>query len=269
MEWIEVTGKTTEEAEEHALKMLGIDREDVEFMVLEEPKSSLLGFKKTSARLRARVKPRRAPDKRRQKKVKRPVASQGSQGKTKPQKRQRNRAEMKPNETSAGKNSNASNNRPLMDQKIQEEILEEFLQGLLNAWKLSAEISFEWPREDICEVSIKGQEELETLIGHNAEVLQAIEKIARIALKKKTEDTRYAQIRLDINEFRLKRQQALEDFVRKLADEVVELGTPKILEPMGNRDRKIVHDTLSEVSGVATVSEGENPKRRVKIIPEN
>ncbi len=274
MEWIEVTGRTTEEAEEHALKMLGIEREDVEFVILEEPKSGILGFKKASARLRARVKPVETPARRRPRKNnKRPNAKQQKTNQSKPQSqsqpqgKQKNKMKANADDKPSDKKSMAD--KPLMSQKHQEEVLMEFLENLLGAWNLSAEMKFAWPREDICEVNINGAEELGVLIGHNAEVLHAVEKIARIALKKKAENTRYAQIRLDVNDFRLTRQHALEDFVRKLADEVKDLGTSKILEPMNNRDRKIVHDALSEISGISTVSEGENPKRRVKIIPDS
>src|SRR5436309_14502250 len=57
MEWVEVTGKTLEEAKEAALDQLGVDEEDAEFEILEEPKSGLFGRLRSEARVRARVVP--------------------------------------------------------------------------------------------------------------------------------------------------------------------------------------------------------------------
>ena len=62
-------------------------------------------------------------------------------------------------------------------------------------------------------------------------------------------------------------QEALERFIRQLAAEVKESGTRKALEPMTAADRKIVHDTVNELDGVSTTSEGEEPRRRVVILP--
>src|SRR5205823_8139167 len=57
VQWVEVTGRTVEEAKEAALDQLGVDEQDAEFEVLEEPKSGLFGRLRTEARVRARVVP--------------------------------------------------------------------------------------------------------------------------------------------------------------------------------------------------------------------
>src|SRR5205085_9548861 len=57
MEWVEVTGKTLDEAKEAALDQLGVDEQDAEFEVVEEPKSGLFGRLRSEARVRARVVP--------------------------------------------------------------------------------------------------------------------------------------------------------------------------------------------------------------------
>src|SRR3954467_15429762 len=59
MEWVETTGRTLEEAKESALDQLGVDEQDAEFEVLEEPKSGLFGRLRSEARVRARVRPTR------------------------------------------------------------------------------------------------------------------------------------------------------------------------------------------------------------------
>jgi len=49
---------------------------------------------------------------------------------------------------------------------------------------------------------------------------------------------------------------------------VIESGEAKRLEAMGASDRKVVHDTANDISGVRTISEGEEPARRIVIQPE-
>lgn len=64
MEWVEVTGRTVEEAKDLALDRLGVDERDAEFEVIEEPRAGFFGRLKGEARVRARVKPalRAKPD---------------------------------------------------------------------------------------------------------------------------------------------------------------------------------------------------------------
>ena len=60
---------------------------------------------------------------------------------------------------------------------------------------------------------------------------------------------------------------ALAAFTRKVVEEVLETGEDRALEPMGSADRKTVHDTVNEIEGVETTSEGEDPRRYVVIRP--
>ena len=57
MEWVEITGRTVEEAKDAALDQLGVDTEDAEFEILEEPTRGLFGKMKGQARVRARIAP--------------------------------------------------------------------------------------------------------------------------------------------------------------------------------------------------------------------
>ena len=67
--------------------------------------------------------------------------------------------------------------------------------------------------------------------------------------------------------YRQRRREALERFTQGVAEEVRASGVQKALEPMGSADRKIVHDTVNDLDGVSTISEGDEPRRRVVIIP--
>ena len=57
MEWVETTGRTIEEAKDAALDQLGVDEQDAEFEVLEEPRTGLFGRTRGEARVRARIEP--------------------------------------------------------------------------------------------------------------------------------------------------------------------------------------------------------------------
>ena len=80
MEWVEVTGKTVEEAKEMALDQLGVDESDAEFEVLEEPKAGLFGLLRSQARVRARVVPTTARPKVERRDRKRTGSGGGSGG---------------------------------------------------------------------------------------------------------------------------------------------------------------------------------------------
>jgi len=74
-------------------------------------------------------------------------------------------------------------------------------------------------------------------------------------------------VRIDVSGYRQRRREALERFVQGIAAEVKESGVQKALEPMAPPDRKVVHDTVNDIDGVTTVSEGEDSRRRVVILP--
>jgi spoIIIJ-associated protein len=74
---------------------------------------------------------------------------------------------------------------------------------------------------------------------------------------------------VDIGGYRERRRQALAEFARTQADGVLQDQTQRALEAMGAADRKVIHDTVNEIDGVRTISEGEDPRRRVVIIPED
>jgi spoIIIJ-associated protein len=70
---------------------------------------------------------------------------------------------------------------------------------------------------------------------------------------------------VDIASYREKRREALSRFALKVANDVLASGQPRVLEPMNSADRKIVHDTLVDIAGIATRSQGQDPHRRVVV----
>ena len=149
----------------------------------------------------------------------------------------------------------------------QAEIISEFLRGLVDAYGLTGEIEQERIDDDTIELQVVG-EDLGLLIGPKGQTLMAIQDLSRTVVQRQAAGTHHGRVRLDVSGYRQRRREALERFATSIAEEVRSSGVQKALEPMNAADRKVVHDTVNEIDGVRTVSEGEDQRRRVVIIPE-
>ena len=109
-----------------------------------------------------------------------------------------------------------------------------------------------------------------TLIGDvsEARALRSVfqQDLARVASQRRLGD-HDTRLRVDVGGYRERRRVALGKFALQMADEVKASGVARVLEPMSSADRKIIHDTLATVEGIATRSEGDDPYRRVVIAP--
>src|SRR3954447_6155490 len=268
MEWVQTTGRTVDEAVEVALDELGVHAEDVEIEVLEEPKTGFLGrFGGSEARVRVRLKPisrekpqecrrgRKGGGGRRNEGGGRPKGRGGSRrGPEKPARTaERDRGEEAP--------AVEHEEVPIEDQA---EAAEEFVAGLVAAIGLSGEVESSID-EDTIEVRVEGSE-LGLLVGPKGATLSAIEELTRAVVQREA-GGHAARVRVDVAGYRAKRRAALEAFTRKVVDEVLESGEDRAMEPMGSIDRKTVHDTVNDIDGVQTTSEGEDPRRYVVIHP--
>ncbi len=77
-----------------------------------------------------------------------------------------------------------------------------------------------------------------------------------------------SRLMLDIGGYRARRRAALADIARSAAAEVRSSGAPVRLEAMNPFERKVVHDAIAAIDGVRSESEGEEPDRRVVVLPE-
>ncbi|MGH9118510.1 MAG: protein jag [Acidimicrobiales bacterium] len=150
--------------------------------------------------------------------------------------------------------------------KEQAAIMAEFLEGLLDAFGLDGALSEETIDDETIEVRIEG-DALGILIGPRGQTLQSVQELGRAAVQRRLAGGREARVRIDVAGYRQRRREALARFVQDVAADVQTSGVAKALEPMTPPDRKIVHDTVTELDGVTTVSEGEEPNRRVVIVP--
>jgi spoIIIJ-associated protein len=313
MEWVETTGKTIDEAKDAALDELGVDDQDAEFEVLEEPRTGLFGRTRGEARVRARVRPQQPRPKveRRDRKgrsggraakgagrgqgrskaaASAPTPAGSAQGSAAPE-AQATEAEVPPEtgppakEESARRGSRGGGRsgrgrsaeaidddeekREMSDTQLAEqgEVVRGFLLDLLDAFGLDGDVEATPAEEGAVELDVSG-DDLGLLIGPKGQTLQAIQELSRSMLQRQLPGEVHARIRIDVAGYRLRRREALARFTHQVAEDVLASGVQKALEPMSPPDRKVVHDTVNEIDGVHTISEGEDSRRRVVIIPD-
>ncbi len=140
-----------------------------------------------------------------------------------------------------------------------------FTEELMIAFGLDARVRADVEEDDV-EVRIEG-DNLGLLVGPKGATLHAIEELVRAVVQRSAEG-HSARVHVDVGGYRAHRREALAAFARQVASEVLAAGVARSLEPMSPPDRKVVHDTVAEIDGVGTMSEGEDARRRVVIIPE-
>ena len=145
----------------------------------------------------------------------------------------------------------------------QVELAETFTRGLIERFGLPATVTARSEGDDDVMVEVTG-EDLGLLIGPRAATLDAIQELVRTAVQRRI-GGHGARIHVDAASYRARRQEALAEFARQAAQRALESGRDQVFEPMSPVDRKVVHDTVNEIEGVATISEGEEPRRRVVI----
>ena len=148
----------------------------------------------------------------------------------------------------------------------QGEVVRAFLLDLVDAFGLEGQVTTATGEDGAVELAVAG-DDLGLLIGPKGQTLQAIQELARSALQRQKPGETHARIRVDVGGYRERRREALARFTRDVAEQVKTSGVQKALEPMSPPDRKVVHDTVNEIDGVTTVSEGEDARRRVVILP--
>jgi spoIIIJ-associated protein len=285
VEWVEVTGRTIEEAKDAALDQLGVDESEAEFEVLEEPKAGLFGRLRAEARVRARVAPTAVRPKvdRRERRKRRdrpsdgaapvPVAAEATAAPP-PVAAPGRRSEPRGGRRGGGGESRRSSTTEAEGDTMQGagppgadavEMGEEFVTGLVGAFGLECQVSANDLDGDMVEIAVEG-DDVGLLIGPKGHTLAAIQELTRTVVSRKSGDA-HPRLVVDVAGYRKARREALERFTRDVAGQVVASGVARVLEPMPPPDRKVVHDTANTIAGVATTSEGEDPRRRVVISP--
>ena len=139
--------------------------------------------------------------------------------------------------------------------------IEEFLKEFFEKAKINAKIKIEI-KDKCIYVTING-ENIGNLIGYRGDALYALENLLKAVANKNSENR--IIVRLDIEDYKQKREETLKEFALKKAAIVEKTGKTMTLEPMKAYERKIIHTVLQENSKVETRSIGEKTKRRIVI----
>jgi spoIIIJ-associated protein len=235
MRSVETEGGTIDEAIARALELLQIDRERVDVEILENSTRGLLGFGGKPARIRATVR--------------NPLAMAGDHGR-----------EARPVVSRETPPEPANSTSVVASVETAGRALEVVLRELGIAAPPPATPTDDGSWRFAIESDGAG-----IVIGRHGQTLDAIEYlVGRIASHAAGNPVR---ITLDVEGYRERRQESLEQSARRAADKARATGRPVTLSPMSPRDRRIVHVALSDEHGVTTRSQGEGGFRRVVVVP--
>ncbi|HEY0561417.1 MAG TPA: R3H domain-containing nucleic acid-binding protein [Frankiaceae bacterium] len=140
----------------------------------------------------------------------------------------------------------------------------DYLEKLLDIVDMDGDIDAD-VENDRAVVAIVNGEQLQRLVGPSGETLEALQELTRLAVWQKTGQR--SRLMLDIAGHRAQRRADLREVGLATAQRVLESGEPERLAPMSPFERKVVHDAVASVEGVRSESDGEEPERRVVVLP--
>jgi spoIIIJ-associated protein len=140
----------------------------------------------------------------------------------------------------------------------------DYLERLLDILDVDGDIDLD-VEGDRASVAIVGGQ-LNDLIGPDGQVLEALQELTRLAVAQSTGVR--SRLMLDVGGYRAKRRADLSSLAGDAARRVAQSRQPERLTAMNPFERKVVHDVIASVSGVHSESEGEEPNRRVVILPD-
>jgi len=148
------------------------------------------------------------------------------------------------------------------DLEQESEIAADYIEGLLDVADLDGDIDMD-VEGDRPVVSVVGAT-LTELVGPHGEVLEALQELTRLAVHRQTGAR--SRIMLDVGGYRARRRQELAELGTQAAEQVSKTGVPQRLQAMTPFERKVIHDAVA-AAGLRSESEGEEPDRRVVVLP--
>lgn len=261
---LEIIAPTVEEAIAQGLAQLGLTADAVSVEVLDAGNKGFLGLGKPQVRVRLTVNP-----------VGGPVNVQAEPApapRPKPDKPEPERVQPKP----------AAAPVPLPPKAQEKEVevqpehdalldrAESVISKMLHLLNLEAQVSANYGpterdgRRNI-HVDIRGND-LSVLIGRRSETLAAFQYVASLIVGK--EEQQFIQLTVDVEGYRDRREKQLIQMAKRMADQVTKSGRRQTLEPMPSGERRIIHIALRDHPDVKTESTGEEPYRKVMILPK-
>ncbi len=244
---LEKIAPNVEEAIAQGLVELGLGKDAVDVEVLDEGSRGLLGIGGRQARVRLTVRlVQTVPEAGLPEKTQAATASQPIEG-----------AEAKETDFSV-----LDDNLLFVSRQTVAELLEKM--------KIPARIEVRYGNADEENqrpvlVDIHGTD-LGILIGRRAEILNAMQYIVNLIVSKQVEH--WVQVVVDVEGYRARRERQLRQMAVRMADQAIKTGRRQVLEPMPASERRIIHLELRDHPNVATQSIGEEPARKVTIVPK-
>ena len=272
IKFIDMTGKTEDEAIRRALEQLGLERDDVSVEILERAKSGFLGIGGSPATVRVSYddgQPEPKPEP-----VKPEPKSAAPKAEKKPvycaevlqkevRAREKQEREAKRGERRAEK---APREPAVLGEEVRDEKSEQirtFLSGLLEHMDAKAEVKVYEVEKNRYKVILEG-EKLGALIGRRGETLDAIQQLTNYSINRGGESKR-VRVQIDAENYREKREESLERLAQKVAGKVVKYRRNVTLEPMNAYERHVIHTALQDTQYIMTFSIGTEPNRRVVV----
>ena len=255
MRYIDVTGKTEEEAIRKGLEQLGLERDDVSVEILERARSGFLGIGSSPAKVRVTYELDVAEEPK-------PEAPKAKPAEKKPEVPKAKPAEKKPEPKAEEKKTEPAT--PACDNDDARRI-KDFLTGLLEHMDSAAEVKVYEEEKNRYKVILEGQK-LGALIGRRGETLDAIQQLTNYVVNSGRD--KRLRIHVDAENYRAKREQSLESLANKVAGKVLKYRRSVTLEPMNAYERHVIHAALQDKEGVTTYSIGTEPNRRVVVAYE-
>ena len=276
IKFIDMTGKTEDEAIRRALEQLGLERDDVSVEILERAKSGFLGIGGSPATVRVSYddgQPEPKPEP-----VKPEPKSAAPKAEKKPvycaevlqkevRAREKQEREAKRGERRAEPKAEKAPREPaVLGEEVRDgksEQIRTFLSGLLEHMDAKAEVKVYEVEKNRYKVILEG-EKLGALIGRRGETLDAIQQLTNYSINRGGESKR-ARVQIDAENYREKREESLERLAQKVAGKVVKYRRNVTLEPMNAYERHVIHTALQDTQYITTFSIGTEPNRRVVV----
>lgn len=254
------TAQTLEEAKQKAANAFSAPIDKITFTVLEEPKRFLGIFGKANGEYKVRAEyDARVETQPVAEEIAAPVAEIAPAEAP---------ADVQPADDAAEKSANAA----VSDEKLlpadaadRMETACAYLRKVLAALASDVTVSGALTEHGI-EITIGG-DGAGTLIGHRGDTLDALQYLTSMVANRGCKD--YARVSLNACNYRDKRRKALQELAQRLCKNALDTGRPILLEPMNPYERRIIHSTVTEIAGVSSSSSGEEPNRRVIIMPDS
>lgn len=251
---LEVIAPTVEDALAQGLAQLGLPADAVSVEVLDAGNKGLFGLGGRQVRVRLTVNP--------------PGGAPAPKTEPAPaSKKEPKPAPVKSTEAASEASSVAvvESHDPLLDKA------EAVVSKMLHILNMQAQVSAHFGDQDsedrrIVNVDVRG-DDLGALIGRHAETLNAFQYVAGLIVGK--ESQQWVQLVVDVEGYRSRRERQLRQLARRMAEQVIKTGRRASLEPMSSSERRIVHLELRGHPAVTTESTGEEPHRKVVIIPKD